>query len=94
MMKTESSTPIEQEAKKGHSLLRIGNDTYVEVSMFNNKQYASIRRWFQADDGIWYRTKNGLNMLVDDMLAVLRNSESIIEFIEAERNEIKEEREW
>lgn len=60
------SGPIKQEAKKGHKLFDMGADTYAEVSKFKGKVYVGLRRWFKADDGTWYRTKNGLNMPIDD----------------------------
>lgn len=62
---TESG-PIAQEKRRGHNLFSLGADTYGEVTRFKGKVYASVRRWFQADDGKWYRTKNGLNLPIDD----------------------------
>lgn len=73
--------PIEQEAKKGHKLLSLGHDTYAEVSQFKGKIYVGIRRWFQADDGRWYRTKNGINMLVAEFSEVLSNMVALSDFI-------------
>lgn len=86
--------PIEQELEKGHALLSLGYSTYAEVSTFKGKQYASIRRWFQADDGIWYRTKNGLNMYASEMLALLANAPELIAFIENEMTKKEDERTW
>ena len=90
-----SNGPIEQEAKKGHKLLSIGHDTYAEVSSFKGKTYASIRRWFQADDGKWYRTKNGLNMILDELQDVLANYEAIIMFFTEEaEHPFSEDKGW
>jgi len=89
--------PMEQEAKKGHVLLPLGHDTYAEVSEFKGKVYGSIRRWFMADDGVWYRTKNGLNMYATELLAVLENSAALIDFLSStkpESNEEEAERGW
>ena len=76
--------PIEQEAKKGHKLLSLDHDTYAEVSMFKGKVYVGIRRWFQADDGTWYRTKNGINMVATEFNEVLENMLTLHDFIAAE----------
>ena len=96
--------PIEQEAKKGHRLLALGHDTYAEVSTFKGKTYGSIRRWFQADDGKWYRTKNGLNMVLSELREVLDNIGALADFFEEEgshpydndagREEAQGERGW
>lgn len=56
--------PILQERKKGHELLQVGKDTFVEVSKFKGKVYASIRVWFQTDEGEWMRTKKGITLEV------------------------------
>jgi hypothetical protein len=64
-------------------MLPLGQEVYAEVSRFKGKTYASIRRWFKADDGSWYRTKNGLNMLKSEMLAVLENSAALVDFIQS-----------
>lgn len=65
MAKPENG-PIAQEKRRGHNLFNLGADTYGEVTKFKGKVYVSMRRWFQADDGKWYRTKNGLNLPIDD----------------------------
>jgi hypothetical protein len=58
---------IRQEAQVGHHIEHLGGDVFLEVSKFKGKTYAGIRRWFEADDGKAYRTKNGLNMGAEDM---------------------------
>jgi len=83
--------PMEQEAKKGHVLLPLGSDTYAEVSEFKGKTYGSVRRWFMADDGVWYRTKNGLNMVLTEMLSVLSNAPALVDFLENTKPEKDEE---
>jgi hypothetical protein len=60
-----------QELKKGHNLLHLGGDLYLEVQEFKGKTYGAIRRWFKADNGAWYRTKNGLHMLAADLRGFL-----------------------
>lgn len=76
--------PLEQEAKNGHKLLALGHDTYAETSMFKGKAYGSIRRWFRADDGVWYRTKNGLQMMLSELQAILENAPALEEFLRTE----------
>lgn len=78
------SGPVEQEKIRGHKLLALGHDTYAEVSSFKGKTYASIRRWFKADDGQWYRTKNGINMVLTEFKEVLDNIPALIDFLDAE----------
>jgi Transcriptional Coactivator p15 (PC4). len=63
--------PVRQEAERGHKIMWLGGDLYLEVSAFHGKTYAAIRRWFKADDGRWYRTKNGLHMTAEDLRAFL-----------------------
>jgi len=75
------SGPIEQESKLGHELHSAGKDIYAEVSLYNGHTFVSIRRWFQADDKVWYRTKNGLHLRYDDMIEVLAGIESLTAFI-------------
>jgi hypothetical protein len=82
--KPKLAGPIMQERAKGHKLLAVGHETYAEVSLFKGKVYVGIRRWFLADDGSWYRTKNGLNMKSDEMLNVLAMAEKIMAFIQTE----------
>ena len=79
--------PIKQEAKKGHKLLALGHETYAEVSTFKGKTYGSIRRWFQADDGKWYRTKNGINMVLTELTEVLDNMAALPDFLAQEAEE-------
>lgn len=77
------ASPVEQEAARGHKLLSLGADTYLEVAVFKGKVYASMRRWYKADDDVWYRTKNGLSLLARDMLTIMRDA-LIVDFIELE----------
>ena len=96
-MSKEQPGPIEQEQKKGHKLLSLGHDTYAEVSSFKGKTYVGIRRWFQADDGTWYRTKNGINMVLAEFKEVLGNMAALNDFLDAEAkkpysDEAKDER--
>jgi len=77
------STPKEQEARVSNELLDLGNDIYAEVSVYNGKTFASIRRWFQADDGKWYRTKNGLHVRLDAMIEVFAHMEELVKFVQA-----------
>jgi hypothetical protein len=72
--------PEAQERKAGHVLLPVAGDVHAEVSLYNGKVYFSIRRWFQADDGKWYRTKNGLHLKYDDMIEVLTQATKLCEF--------------
>jgi hypothetical protein len=80
----DDAGPVAQERAKGHALLGIGHDVYVEVSTFKGKTYASMRRWFQADDGAWYRTKNGLSMEATFMHEFMSKAPIIGAFIEDE----------
>jgi len=52
-------------------IVTLGNDIYGEVKEHNGKQWLDIRRWFKADDQVWYRTKNGLTLTINDMHDVL-----------------------
>lgn len=70
-------------------MLELTEDIKVEVAKFKGKTYASIRRWFLADDGEWYRTKNGLSLPIDDMVKLLGMSEEIRAYIEEEVNAIR-----
>ena len=72
--------PTSQEARKGHTILNLGDDLYAEVSKFKGRTYASIRRWFQADDGKWYRTKNGLNITMSVMTSLLDKAKILESF--------------
>ena len=81
---SKQAGPIEQEAKKGHKLMALGHDTYAEVSTFKGKTYGSIRRWFQADDGNWYRTKNGINMVLNELLDIINDPSDVIDFLTTE----------
>lgn len=87
-----TSVPIKQEAARGNALLDLGCDVHAEVSLYNGKTFASVRRWFQADDGKWYRTKNGLHLRYDDMVEVLAHFEELIRFMQ-ERAQILERQE-
>lgn len=61
--------------------LDLGNGIKAEVSEYNGRLYASVRKWYQADDGNWYRTKNGLHLRVEDMLEVLAHYDELVQFI-------------
>ncbi len=72
--------PEAQERKSGHVLLHVAKDVHAEVSLYNDKVYFSVRRWFQGDDGKWYRTKNGLHLRYDEMVEVLTQASKVLEF--------------
>jgi len=89
------SKPMEQEARSGHKLVDLGYDVHLEVSEFKGKAYASVRRWFQADDNKWYRTKNGLNMKAEEMLTIIAALQDAEAFIVAEMEQpFKEQKEY
>jgi len=73
------STPKEQ---VGENLIELSADVYGEVSTHNGRVYVNIRRWFRADDGNWYRTKNGLHLRYSDMMEVLGLCEPLINFVQ------------
>lgn len=83
--------PIEQEAAKGHKLFAIGSDTYAEVSKFKGIVYVGIRRWFQADDENWYRTKNGLTIPFTDFDKLFKDTKALKAFVSDEVNKINVE---
>ena len=72
--------PEAQERKSGHVLLHVAKDVHAEVALYNGKVYFSVRRWFQGDDGKWYRTKNGLHLRFDEMIEVLAQAEKVVAF--------------
>lgn len=72
--------PEAQERKAGHALMHVSGDVNAEVSLYNGKVYFSVRRWFQGDDGKWYRTKNGLHLRFDEMIEVLAQAEKVMAF--------------
>jgi hypothetical protein len=82
--------PEAQERKSGRVLLAVSGDVHAEVSLYNGKVYFSVRRWFQADDGKWYRTKNGLHLKYDDMLEVLAQAEKVLAFGQKEAGRLGE----
>ena len=69
---------VEQEEGR---VLNVVDDVYMETSEFKGKQYASIRRWFKADDGKWYRTKNGLSILKSNMELLLSKAPELLEYM-------------
>lgn len=77
----ETDPVILQEQKNGNTVRNIIADVYIETSSFKGKEYASIRRWFKADDGMWYRTKNGLSVLKENMRELLAQAPELLEFI-------------
>ena len=80
------SKPDEKEP--GH-FLHLGQDVYCEVSVYNGRIYVSLRRWFQADDGDWYRTKNGLHLRIEAIKEVLAKPEELTKFINAREASLK-----
>jgi len=84
------SNPIEQEQGKTQ-LLKLSKDVYAEVSLYNGHTFVSLRRWFLADDGKWYRTKNGLHIRYDDMIEVLAQNAELIAFVQRRSQEIESE---
>jgi len=82
------SNPIEQEQGKTQ-LLKLSKDVYAEVSLYNGKTFVSMRRWFLADDGVWYRTKNGLHIRYDDMIEVLAQNDELIAFVQKRSREVE-----
>jgi hypothetical protein len=77
-----NSAPVQQEKAAGNALLDLGHDVYAEVSTYKGRVYASLRRWFQADDGKWYRTKNGLHIKADEMIDILAQFEPLVKFLQ------------
>jgi len=82
------STPKEQ---VGESLLELSADVYAEVSVHNGRIYASVRRWFRADDGEWYRTKNGLHLRYSDIMEVLACYELLVSFFQQRAAQLSKE---
>ena len=77
---------IVQEYKKGHDIQHLGGDLFLEV-FDRGKTFGRICRWFEADDGTMYRTKNGLTLPVDEMRGLLAflNAEHIaLAFVDTE----------
>jgi len=85
------SGPIEQERALDKQLLKLSKDVYAEVSWYNGHVFVGVRRWFLADDGKWYRTKNGLHLRYDDMLDVLAQSDLLIAFMQKREQEVENE---
>jgi len=80
-MSEEQDPVVKQEREKGHAVYKVVDDIYCETSTFKGKDYASLRRWFKADDGEWYRTKNGLTILKEHMLTLMGSVDELLEFI-------------
>lgn len=78
--KPKRPTPVALEAKKGHRLLDLGNDVYVEVSRFRGKTYVAIREWWLSDEDGWLR-KKGLSLKADVMTEVLAQMEKVQKFV-------------
>lgn len=85
------SGPVEQEQAVNNQLLKLSKDVYAEVSLYNGHTFVSVRRWFLADDGKWWRTKNGLHIRYDDMLEVMAQSDLLIAFMQKRSQEIESE---
>lgn len=71
---------VEQEKKKGATLLAVTENICAEVSEFRGKIYVGIRQWYEKD-GIWYRKKNGINVLVDEFNDIVSQMEEIVKFV-------------
>ena len=74
---------IEQEKKKGNNLLPITENICAEVSTYKRKPYCSIRKWYKKD-GVFYRSKNGLNIELEDWDDLYISMEIINEFFQEE----------
>jgi hypothetical protein len=82
--KPKGSGPVLQEKQKGHEIMPLGGNVYAEVSLFKGKTYVGIRKWFQAENGNWYRTKNGLQIDSIEMLGLLTQATKLMAFIQKE----------
>ncbi len=74
---------VEQEEKKGNKLFPITENICAEVSKFKGKTYVGIRKWYEKD-GVFYRSKNGLNVELDDWNDTIAGIEDINTFIQGE----------
>ena len=74
---------VEQEKKKGNRLFSVTENICAGVSEYKGKLYVSIRKWYEMS-GTFYRSGNGLNVLVDDWNDIVANIEDIDSFIQKE----------
>lgn len=89
---------VKQERAKGHDILPVTEKVYVEVSEFRDKTYVGIREWFKADNGLWYRTKKGINFQIEDFEDFIAQIEDITKFVmdkvkKTENNNVEEKEE-
>lgn len=61
---------------KGHEEIKI------EVSEFNGNPRVDFRKWYQdKTSGEWKRTGKGLNVSMDEFIAIKENWEDICEYV-------------
>ncbi len=89
MSEATTYPPVEQERKVGNELLPLGNDIFAEVSTYKGRTFGSVRRWFQADDGRWYRTKNGLHVHLEDLVEVVAQCDALSRFLVKRQGEVE-----
>lgn len=74
---------VKQEKEKGNKLLPITENICAEVSEFKGKTYCSIRKWYEKD-GKFFRSKNGINVELEDWNDIISDIENIDAFIQGE----------
>lgn len=72
---------VEQEAKNGVKVFGITENLIAQVSMWNNKKRVDIRRWFQGEDGNFYRSKKGLNITTDEWDDMVAQIDELDQFV-------------
>lgn len=56
----------EKRRKPETSIIAVTDKITAELSEFKGKQRVDIRKWWKTEEGEWARSRNGLNMTLDE----------------------------
>ncbi|MHA1302158.1 MAG: transcriptional coactivator p15/PC4 family protein [Candidatus Heimdallarchaeaceae archaeon] len=57
---------VEQAAQEGIKLFGVTENICCEVSTYQGKTKVDLRKWFQAENKMFFRTKMGIKMTKDE----------------------------
>jgi len=73
---------VEQEATNKVKLFGVTENICCEVSTYQGKTKVDIRRWFQAENKLFFRTKIGIKMTKDEWNDLIAQIEDIDQFVQ------------
>ena len=75
---------VAQASKEGVKLYGVTENICCEVSTYQGRTKIDLRKWFQADNKLFFRTKMGIKMTKDEWNDFIVQVDDIDQFVQAQ----------